>query len=114
MKLSSVYSRLDDGIAITMPTFRDVSSEAYPIIQQIKTACANGDTTLANKLMADNAAVLSGMSVTSAQIYQLFEEIRNAEILTLSRKKDIFYSEQGEVPDALSVGDVFICPIKKI
>ena len=89
------YSRLPNEI-LKLHHFKDVDDIVAPLVNQIKTLQAQGAYDRVNAIIAERPDLRP--YVFSAEDWNaLEEETRNLEILTKSKKQQIFY--QSEEPD---------------
>ena len=86
--------------------FKDVDDEVASIVNNVKAKRAAGSYVEAAKLIASNIGKLKQYFISATDINKIVEEIRNAQIFAIKKRKLIYLDK--EEPLAEFEGDVWI------
>ncbi len=110
MNFSTIYSQLDSGIPIQLPTFKDVDATSYPIVKQILDAYSNGNIAEANRIRKENDELLESIEINASTVFKIIEDLYNLELIAMSGHTNI-YVGNNKKPDSMTTGDVWFAPM---
>lgn len=110
MNFSRIYSQLDVGTLLELPTFKDVDATSYPIVKQILDAYSNGNIKLANQIRKENDELLESIEINASTIFKIIEELYNLELLAMSAHTSVYVGNSSK-PNSMTTGDIWFAPM---
>ena len=110
MNFSRIYSQLDAGTLVELPTFKDVDATSYPIVKQILDAYSNGNITEANRIRKENDELLESIEINASTIFKIIEELYNLELLAMSAHTSVYVGNSNK-PTPMTTGDIWFAPM---